>query len=516
MRAALGRIDVVWRYGLLLWLGYLAIFFLLHDPLPRTEPGLLAPGHSGYLDIAQPYNPFHRLNQLLGIGDPTLLRVELLAALVLLFALQFRLVWVIRRGARTAARLPTVLAGAALFGLPLLLLPYLLSVDVYSYISYGRISAVYADNPALTPPAMFPADPFYAYTAHKAGDTSVYGPLWMLISHSLTLVAERLGGGPTLYLLSYKLIALGCHLASATLLWSILGVWKPRQQVWGTLLYAWHPLALIEFAGSAHNDAVMIGLLLAGLWFAQRGRWRWAVGALVGATLIKWVAAVLLPLYAVLLLRQRRVWQARAVLTAQVAGVALFVSAVVYAPYWAGGQALLALGEQRAVAGAWNSLGFTVAYGTPRLLERLGLERQAEVMRPALQRAVGWVSRAVTAAAAVVATSEIWRRPTFGRLVEGGFWTLLLTLLVTPWFWPWYLTWPLALAALLSWRPAGLVVAAFSGTASLIYFIDHYQVLPFLVFPPVIVLLAYLLYREGWAALPGGWPIGPLGRGAGG
>jgi hypothetical protein len=60
------------------------------------------------------------------------------------------------------------------------------------------------------------------------------------------------------------------------------------------LVYAWHPLVVVEVAGSGHLDVVAACLSVAALWAATRGRVGWA-GALVGlGTLVKLYPVILL------------------------------------------------------------------------------------------------------------------------------------------------------------------------------------------------------------------------------
>ena len=53
------------------------------------------------------------------------------------------------------------------------------------------------------------------------------------------------------------------------------------------LLYAWNPLVLVEVAGQAHTEAVLVGLLVLTVHLARRGRGGWASVALAGAGLVK-------------------------------------------------------------------------------------------------------------------------------------------------------------------------------------------------------------------------------------
>jgi hypothetical protein len=533
------RIGVFSRYGACLFGGYLALFLVLHTPMARFPGAGVLARAPGYLRAAAHVNPVLLLNRSLGELGSDAAQLELLAAFALLLAAYLRLLRLVRHNPQSTVGLRAILGGVVLFSLPLLLLPYILSQDIYLYIMYGRLAAIHGANPAVTAPVAYQQDPLLAYLNFWRDEPSVYGPVWLFVSHGLTLVVERLGGALWLYLVAYKLLALLFHLASAALIWSLLGRWKPRQQSWGTLMYAWNPLALIELVGSAHNDAVVVCLIVLGLWLAMRDRWRWAIVALVAAALTKWIIVVLLPLYALLLLSGRPTWSARLRCAGQIAGIAALAAALLYAPYWVGARTLRPIATNAAATQSINSLGHLLVRRGPLLLQMLGVgsdvrDAPQEVsvrwhdrmdlyrMRPAagpaprgelerlaryealvawqdaLLRYVQWFSKVIAGLAALAAFVALWRRPTFERFVAGAFWTLLVALLFVPWFWPWYLIWPLALAALLDWRPAGEAVAMFTSSALLVY-VTMYRIMTLravYIFVPVLGVLAYYLWQK--------------------
>jgi hypothetical protein len=61
------------------------------------------------------------------------------------------------------------------------------------------------------------------------------------------------------------------------------------------ILYAWHPLAIFELAGSGHLDGLMLPFLLLCLLFWERQRDGWAGVSLGAATAIKLYPALLIP-----------------------------------------------------------------------------------------------------------------------------------------------------------------------------------------------------------------------------
>ena len=82
---------------------------------------------------------------------------------------------------RSADQLP---ARAVLFGVAgllalVLLAPPLFSTDMFSYMAYGRVGALYGANPYLHGPSAFALDPVYPFIAARWVSTpTAYGPLF--------------------------------------------------------------------------------------------------------------------------------------------------------------------------------------------------------------------------------------------------------------------------------------------------------------------------------------------------
>ena len=62
------------------------------------------------------------------------------------------------------------------------LAPPLLSLDVFSYVSYARLETVHGLNPYENPPSSVPGDPAVPFVADFRDQVSVYGPLFTLLS----------------------------------------------------------------------------------------------------------------------------------------------------------------------------------------------------------------------------------------------------------------------------------------------------------------------------------------------
>lgn len=472
--------------ALLLLGGYAGLFLVLHWPFREPVLGLLGM-RPGYLPAALALHPLARLAAALGLDGAAAAQAAFVLVAALLFGLYLDALARLRAGAALSLR--ELLLWTALFGLPLLITPYLLSSDVYSYILYGRLGALHGLNPAVSPPDTVPGDPFLAFLPHWAGTPSVYGPLWNLAAGGLALLGHALGGAPWPTLLVFKLAALAAHLASAALVWGIAGRWRPELRAWAAALYAWNPLALIETAGSAHNDVLMAALLLLGLWLAQRGRWRAATLAIALAALTKYLAVLALPVYALWLLRRRPTWAARLADGAQMLALALASAAALYAPFWAGGQAL-----------AWMRGGVNVslALNSPYMLTERALRaagwagpQDAERLASALNNTA---SRALMLLACLGAAAAAWRRPAPERLLAACFWLFLIILLLAlPWYWPWYVLWVLGLTPFAGWRPARAAALTLSASSLAIYL--EIAPRPLYVFGPPLALLLFCLGR---------------------
>jgi hypothetical protein len=309
------------------------------------------------------------------------------------------------------------------------------AIDIFVYFAYARVFTVFGDNPMAVYAQTYYYDPVIGKLSGEWGyHPSAYGPIWHLISAPISWASgENIPRAVT----GYKLLAIVCLLLGGWLIARALAASRPQDAATGALLYLWNPLVLWEVAGNGHNDAVMlVPLLLASVaWTRRRDVW---VLPLIGiAALIKFVAAPLLPVAAVALWRRAGGWPARrrlAVRTGALGAVALVLGLF---PFYD-------LNAIRTSIADTNSL-FVVspANAIAHLLENT--YPGPEVKR--WLKIIGW---GILAAALVVASRSVWRRP--DRLPRASFEVFFVFLMVvTTYFQGWYLVWPLALAALLPW-----------------------------------------------------------------
>ena len=209
-------------------------------------------------------------------------RVAIVVGVLLLVAAW----WLLQPSAMTDAndsRKPgrrTLLIALALWSLPLLLVPPVLSADAVLYGDLGWIVSQ-GQNPYLVGltgaggPYAPHVDPLWA------GNGVAYPPLALLTD---ALVVR--GAGFAVYggIIAMRLPVL---VALAVIAWVLprlardLGVDADRAIWWGLL----NPLVVVHFVGGGHNDALMVAVALVGIWVALRGR-HWAWGLLAGPAVI--------------------------------------------------------------------------------------------------------------------------------------------------------------------------------------------------------------------------------------
>jgi hypothetical protein len=360
-------------------------------------------------------------------------------------------------------KMPTtwlVVGGALVFRVTLWLLPGLFSTDVFSYVMYGRIAAVYHANPYVQPPADFASDPFLAWVFPFWRDQpSVYGAGWTDFSgllSALTAGSDNFG-----QVAAYRIALIASDVVTLVALWWLLGRIQPAERPRAFLLFAWNPLILFDISANAHNDSPMLALLLLG--FAplalrpepSRGRWIIAIATSVVAATVKYAGGVAALMMTAACVARASCWRERLLRLGLVAVVGLAIVLVLWWPWLQtpGGQTPAALPALAEAAG-----GRLVLNSAPDVVAVLAAERLAV---PAAEAST-WMRGLARAAFGLYVLWEVWRLWPFARY--GGRPALLATmrasaralllvpLLVLAWVWSWYFSWSLALVALLGWR----------------------------------------------------------------
>ncbi|RAO35958.1 Alpha-(1-_6)-mannopyranosyltransferase [Micromonospora saelicesensis] len=369
--------------------------------------------------------------------------------------------WSLREGV-PSTRWAYVTAG--LWALPLLVAPPLGSRDVYSYACQGWTYAHGVDPYAVGVAAA--GCPWLDTVAPIWRDTPApYGPVFVL----LAALAVGLGGGLTGTIVALRVIAVAGLLLAALCLPALAraaGV-PARRAAWLALA---GPLVGVHLVAGAHNDAVMLGLLLCGLLVVVRRPGRPAAlllaGALLGlAVTVKASAVVVMPFavlagmpdqYTVRALLRHGGWLAGGLLAALL--VTSAVSGLGFG--WVGG--LTHSGDSEQWTSPPTAVGFVVDYAGALV----GRDPQAVpvVRAVALLLLVGvlvvlwwraWQTLRGSNDARRVAPVET----TPSRVaLHGAALALVATVVLSPVFHPWYATWPLALLALTAARATWFVL----------------------------------------------------------
>jgi hypothetical protein len=161
-----------------------------------------------------------------------------------------------------------------------LLFDPLLSSDIYRYVWDGRVQAA-----GHNPYRYFPADEALAFLR----DTTIFPhinraetavTIYPPVAQFFFLTVTRIGESVTVM----RLALVGCEAVTATLIMLLLR--RMNRPLTRVVAYLWHPLPLWEIANGGHVDALMVALMLLGLWISLTGQ------ALRGAVVIAFAALV--------------------------------------------------------------------------------------------------------------------------------------------------------------------------------------------------------------------------------
>jgi alpha-1,6-mannosyltransferase len=197
--------------------------------------------------------------------------------------------WLSLRSRDSRSILVLGLVFAALFRLSILFFPPYLSDDIYRYIWDGRVQAAgtnpYRYIPAEEPLAQLRDDRIYEHINRRETVRTIYPPVAQAAFLLITRVSESVTW--------MKAAMVGFE---AVAIWAIVQLLSSfgfaRQRV---LIYAWHPLAIWEFAGSGHADALAIAFIALALLARRKRAETWTGVLLACATCVKLFPIVLFP-----------------------------------------------------------------------------------------------------------------------------------------------------------------------------------------------------------------------------
>ncbi|RJP32112.1 MAG: DUF2029 domain-containing protein [Actinobacteria bacterium] len=407
---------------------------------PDGTIGKLSPIH----EAVQRNTYLARLLELCGINGASNLQLKIVSSivLVLLLASYAWAVLIFRR--RQDKGLFSILALTLLLCGLLTVIPPLVSKDVFSNIFYGKIAAHYHDNPYIVTPQRFAGDQLMVYVSLNWKNTAiVYGPVHTYISILLSLVA---GEGITANIFVFKGAMALFHIANIFIIWFMLGYLAPRRQRFGTMLYAWNPIALTIGVGGGHNDVMMMTLVLLALYLLVKGK-KWpGFVVLCLSVLVKYITVILLVALVIYLLSRREGTAERIRDLALYAAVFLLIAVLLFLPFWAGPGTFsstlrnLQLNNFSSVGGVLSFLFASIfkyiLFLPSSAADMLGSILSKVMLLPFFLAMLWFAPR----------RAREWR-----DLPECFFLVILVYLVTTSYYMPWYFLWLLPLISLRPW-----------------------------------------------------------------
>lgn len=314
---------------------------------------------------------------------------------------------------RTVSR--WAIALVALLSLIVFAGPILISTDVFSYLAYARMGVMHGLNPYTHGPvAIAGHDAVFRYVGHSwLRVATAYGPIYTLLSYPLGLLGV-VGG-----LWGMKLYALLASIATLTLTWRVARR-RGQDPVFALLAVGANPLYVIYALGGAHNDLIMLALMMAAVALTLSDRDALAGAAVVVGALVKATVAVLLPF---MILARRR----SAAIYAALAALSLCAAAGCLAFGIHGIDVVSALNRDSA---------FVSTDSFPNELAHLfGKPGVFPVDHDLLK-----------AALVLIVAHLLWRTWRGYDWVAASGWALLAISVTSTWLLAWYILWPLPLA----------------------------------------------------------------------
>jgi hypothetical protein len=419
---------------------FLYVVIALLSLAPDGTIGKLSPIH----EATQRNTYLVKLLDLTGINRASHLQLVVISivVLVLLLVVYAWAVLIFRR--RQDKGLFSILTLSLILCLLLVVIPPLVSKDVFSNIFYAKIAAHYHDNPYVVTPQRFSGDQLMVYVSLNWKNTAiVYGPLHTYFSMLLNLVA---GAGITANIIVFKGAMALFHFANILLVWFILGHMAPRRQRFGTMLYAWNPIALTIGVGGGHNDVMMMTLVLLAVYLLLKER-KWAgYVCLCLSVLIKYISIILVIALVIYLVSKKDGRAERVRELGICVAVFLLIAVLLFLPFWAG-------------PGTFSS--------TLRNLQLNNYSSVGGLLSAAFAFIFEFILRLPSSVAATLGSTlskllllpiffiALWLAPRRARderdIPECFFWVTLAYLVTTSYYMPWYFIWLLPLISLRPW-----------------------------------------------------------------
>jgi alpha-1,6-mannosyltransferase len=380
----------------------------------------------------------------------------------------------------------------ALWVIPMLIVPPLFSRDVYSYAAQGEMVSHHI-NPYHYGPFVLGGSPYVRPVDKLWGNTPApYGPVFLIIDGLFASLSFHNVLGTVVLLRVLAVVGVVMIAWCVPKLARVYG--KDPAAIF--VLAVLNPLVVLSLVASAHNDALMLGLMLVGITLAKTGRPVWGVIFCALAAAVKAPAELAVLYVGWEWLGTSAPWRQRL----RPVAAALLISAAVMVLF----TLLSGLGfgwvanlETPGTVRSW----LAPATGLGMLASGLGHAVGIGISQATVLSVFRVIGLGLAAGAGVYL---LWRSDHFGTLKALGT-SLLLFVLLGPVVQPWYLTWGLITLAVVVegwWRRALVVLSVLS---------------PFIGLPGGRALLEQLLHSDPLAVAAAlvvllGVLVAPLGR----
>ena len=377
---------------------------------------------------------------------------------------------------------------------PLLVAAPLFSRDVYSYFAQGRLLAAGYDpyaNGVSVLPGWFRdgVDPLWGETP------TPYGPFFLMLERG---VASLVGPNPVVGMLVLRLISVAglALMAMYVPRLAFLHGIDPAKALWLGVL---NPLVLMHFIAGAHNDALMVGLMVAGLTLAAEGKPILGILLVTLGGAVKPIGLVALPFAALFWAGMHATWRRRIAAWAGTAVISLGTIVVLGAFIGVGLGWVRALSTPGTVK-TWLSPATGIGLGIGNLSSYLHL---GDISDPAVT-----IMRGIGMLVAVGIVLRLLLMPERRSPVRGAALALVAIVLLGPVIQAWYLIWPLPLLAVTGLRKPWHLRAVIVGTVGFVlyglwefsassdWFVDWYDALAMFAAAATIVLVVVASPKE--------------------
>ncbi len=394
----------------------------------------------------------------------------------------------------------TVVTLTIAYSAAVLLLPLLLSRDVFSYTYYGRLVTQYHQNPYVTTPADIPTSDVARYLWPGWRDTpSVYGPVFVWLAAAITGMIHSLS--QTIF--AFRALALAATLGSVWFVYRLMQHVRPDKTAYAVAFIGLNPVVLFHTAGGGHVDALVMLSIAAAIYFVATDRPYPATAMLTFGALVKVSAAVPL-LLLIIYVAARAAPDRRARTLAGHIGLGAVISGFAALPFMQSTNPTLGM-VQIVQHASWIA--------PPELLERI-LEAGGKLVAGTTGGQVGIVvARLGMYAALLTGVFLVARqvsRKAAGQGVEylaGSWgWALLVMMLFSPSLFPWYFSWVLPVAWALPKVPRRTLEIAFLALCTSQLTTENFQLpnwmhVDLAIGHPLLVVLLVWFLRDLWLRL---------------